>query len=86
MTTLEPEIDPDSSEHAIRQGIGEVVPALKDVPGTWHQVLVSFSRESPIPWSAPFHRLPACSYYGLQRSFCLRSPRCRTLCKSCRGR
>lgn len=54
MTTLEPEIDPDSSEHAIRQGIGEVVPALKDVPGTWHQVLVSFSRDrNPLVGSIP---------------------------------
>jgi glycine/D-amino acid oxidase-like deaminating enzyme len=45
MTTPAPDVDPASSEHTIRQGIGAVVPALKQVPGTWHQVLVSFSRD-----------------------------------------
>ena len=54
LTEPEPEIDPESSESTIRQGIGQFVPVLKEVPGTWHQVLVGFSRDrnplvGPIP-------------------------------------
>ncbi len=54
LTEPEPEVDPASSESTIRRGIGQLVPALKEVPGTWHQVLVSFSRDrnplvGPIP-------------------------------------
>jgi glycine/D-amino acid oxidase-like deaminating enzyme len=53
-TTPYPEVDPESSETTIRQGIGQVIPALKHVPGTWHQVLVSFSRDrSPLVGAMP---------------------------------
>ncbi len=54
LTNPEPEVEPESSASTIRQGIGQVVPALKDVPGTWHQVLVSFSRDrTPLVGSIP---------------------------------
>jgi glycine/D-amino acid oxidase-like deaminating enzyme len=54
LTTPEPEVSPESSENTIRQGIGEIIPTLKGVPGNWHQVLVSFSRDrnplvGPVP-------------------------------------
>ncbi|MDJ0617716.1 MAG: FAD-binding oxidoreductase [Calothrix sp. MO_192.B10] len=40
------EIDPSGSETALRQSIGEVLPVLKDIPGTWHHCLVAFSQDS----------------------------------------
>lgn len=42
----EAEIDPRSGEAEIRQGVGNVLPILKNLPGTWHRCLVSFSGNS----------------------------------------
>ena len=39
-------IDAAASEAAIRKGVGKVLPALEDVPGTWHRCLIAFSRNS----------------------------------------
>lgn len=45
LTSLEPPVDAAISERTIRRAIATVLPALEGVPGTWHQVLVSFSRD-----------------------------------------
>ncbi len=34
------------SEQTLRSQIGEILPALKDIPGTWHHCLIAFSRDS----------------------------------------
>lgn len=38
-------IDPVASEQAIRDQVGNVLPVLKDLPGTWHHCLIAFSRD-----------------------------------------
>lgn len=73
LTQPDPEVDAAASESTIRQGIAAVLPDLAEVPGTWHQVLVSFSRDryplvGPIPgitglqvctgFSSPFVYVP----------------------------
>ncbi|MEX0269840.1 NAD(P)/FAD-dependent oxidoreductase [Leptolyngbyaceae cyanobacterium UHCC 1019] len=39
-------IDKVASERAMRTQVGEILPALKDLPGTWHHCLIAFSRDS----------------------------------------
>lgn len=39
-------IDAAASEAAIRSQVGAILPALKDIPGTWHHCLIAFSRDS----------------------------------------
>jgi glycine/D-amino acid oxidase-like deaminating enzyme len=39
-------IDAVASETAIRTQVGTILPALQDVPGTWHHCLIAFSRDS----------------------------------------
>ncbi|MBM0740366.1 FAD-binding oxidoreductase [Phormidium sp. CLA17] len=39
-------IDAAASEQAIRTQIGKILPALKDLPGTWCHCLIAFSRDS----------------------------------------
>lgn len=39
-------IDAAASEQAMRTQIGKILPALKDLPGTWHHCLIAFSRDS----------------------------------------
>jgi glycine/D-amino acid oxidase-like deaminating enzyme len=46
LTDTQAAIDPEASEAAIRAGVGQILPTLKDLPGTWHHCLVSFSRVS----------------------------------------
>jgi glycine/D-amino acid oxidase-like deaminating enzyme len=46
LTDFQAPIDPEASEATIRAGIGQILPALKDLPGTWHRCLVSFNRFS----------------------------------------
>lgn len=43
LTNPYPLVDAVQSEAAIRAGIGEILPALKDVPGQWRSCLVAFS-------------------------------------------
>jgi glycine/D-amino acid oxidase-like deaminating enzyme len=45
-TRTHPPIDPSGSEAQIRAAMGRYIPALKAVPGTWHQCLVAFTRDS----------------------------------------
>ncbi len=39
-------IDGVASEQAMRTQVGAILPALKDLPGTWHHCLIAFSRDS----------------------------------------
>jgi glycine/D-amino acid oxidase-like deaminating enzyme len=39
-------IDAIASEQAMRTQVGKILPALKDLPGTWHHCLIAFSRDS----------------------------------------
>jgi glycine/D-amino acid oxidase-like deaminating enzyme len=43
VTDLSPQVDAVTSEAAIRSGIGDILPALRDVPGQWRQCAVAFS-------------------------------------------
>jgi len=58
--------DPDApiaaaaSEAAIREAVGQMLPALQTLPGTWHRSLVAFSRDrlpliGPLPGVAGLH-------------------------------
>jgi glycine/D-amino acid oxidase-like deaminating enzyme len=55
LTAPQATIHPAVSEATIRAGVGQVLPALKDLPGTWHHCLVAFSRVSVAERS---YRLP----------------------------
>lgn len=50
-------IDAPQSEQEIRDQVGHILPALKDVPGTWHRCLVAFSRDR-LPLVGPLQDLP----------------------------
>ena len=43
LSDLKAQIDPAQSEAQIRASIGKVLPALQDLPATWHSCLVAFS-------------------------------------------
>jgi glycine/D-amino acid oxidase-like deaminating enzyme len=43
LTSVTPEIDAVTSEQAMRQAVGRILPTLKEAPGEWHQCLVAFS-------------------------------------------
>lgn len=45
LTDPDAPIDATASEQALREQVGVVLPALRDLPGTWHHCLVSFSRD-----------------------------------------
>ena len=45
LTDSNAKIDPDESEAAIRASVGQVLPALGNLPGTWHHCLVGFSSD-----------------------------------------
>ncbi|TBR57456.1 FAD-dependent oxidoreductase [Westiellopsis prolifica IICB1] len=48
------EIDRKTSESWLRRSIGEILPALSNLPGTWHHCLVAFSRDRlPVIGSIP---------------------------------
>jgi glycine/D-amino acid oxidase-like deaminating enzyme len=43
LTDFHAQVDPKASEAAIRAQVGKVLPALEQIPGTWHHCLVAFS-------------------------------------------
>ncbi|MGI0486030.1 NAD(P)/FAD-dependent oxidoreductase [Pantanalinema rosaneae CENA516] len=45
LTDPQAAIDPVASEQAIRSQVGAILPALQDLPGTWHHCLVAFSHD-----------------------------------------
>jgi glycine/D-amino acid oxidase-like deaminating enzyme len=73
-TTLTPAIDPAQSEAQIRTQVGQILPAIAELPGTWSACAVAFSRDQlplvgPLPgyesiwlfsgFSNPFALVPA---------------------------
>ncbi|BAY32846.1 hypothetical protein NIES2107_47400 [Nostoc carneum NIES-2107] len=46
LTNPNAEINPQESENWLRNSIGKVLPALANLPGTWHKCLVAFSSNS----------------------------------------
>jgi len=60
LTDTQATINPEASEATIRAGVGQILPALKDLPGTWHHCLVSFSRvsEAEQSYRLPLGRIP----------------------------
>lgn len=45
LTDISPTIDPDVGKATIRASVGQVLPALGNLPGTWHHCLVGFSSD-----------------------------------------
>ena len=45
LSDLNAKVDRTTSEAAIRAGIGKVLPALADLPATWHDCIVAFSAD-----------------------------------------
>jgi glycine/D-amino acid oxidase-like deaminating enzyme len=45
LTAIDAPVDADESEQTMRQAIARPLPSLAKVPGQWHRVLVSFSRD-----------------------------------------
>jgi len=45
LTDPKANINPAQSEAAIRAGVGQMLPVLGNLPGTWHHCLVGFSRD-----------------------------------------
>jgi glycine/D-amino acid oxidase-like deaminating enzyme len=45
LSDLNAKVDRETSERAIRAGIGKVLPALADLPATWHDCIVAFSAD-----------------------------------------
>jgi len=46
LTDLEAPVDAAQSEAELRAGVGTLLPALKDLPATWHRCPVAFCRDS----------------------------------------
>lgn len=60
LTDPEAKVDPAASEAAIRTDVGKILPALAQLPGTWHSCLVAFSGDmlpvvGPIPGMEGIH-------------------------------
>jgi len=60
LTDPEAKVDSEASEAAIRTQVGKILPALAQLPGTWHHCLIAFSRDmlpvvGPIPGIAGIH-------------------------------
>ncbi|MGK7901148.1 MAG: NAD(P)/FAD-dependent oxidoreductase [Hormoscilla sp.] len=60
LTDPQAKVDPAASEAAIRTHVGKILPALAQLPGTWHSCLVAFSRDilpvvGPIPGMTGIH-------------------------------
>ncbi len=46
LTNPHAEVDSQASEKWLRKSVGQVLPALQNLPGTWHHCLVAFSNNS----------------------------------------
>ena len=54
---LNAKVDRETSERSIRAGIGKVLPALADLPATWHDCIVAFSADK-LPVVGPIGSRP----------------------------
>jgi glycine/D-amino acid oxidase-like deaminating enzyme len=57
LSDLNAKVDRETSEKAIRAGIGKVLPALADLPATWHDCIVAFSADK-LPVVGPIGSRP----------------------------
>ena len=57
LSDLNAKVDRETSERAIRAGIGKVLPALADLPATWHDCIVAFSADK-LPVVGPIGSRP----------------------------
>jgi glycine/D-amino acid oxidase-like deaminating enzyme len=46
LTDVNAKVDAKQSEEWLRKSIGNVLPTLENVPGTWHHCLVAFSNNT----------------------------------------
>ena len=57
LSDLNAKVDRETSERAIRAGIGKVLPALAGLPATWHDCIVAFSADK-LPVVGPIGSRP----------------------------
>ncbi len=57
LSDLNAKVDRETSERSIRAGIGKVLPALADLPATWHDCIVAFSADK-LPVVGPIGSRP----------------------------
>ncbi|MBO1352032.1 MAG: FAD-binding oxidoreductase [Hormoscilla sp. GUM202] len=67
LTDPEAKVDSSASEAAIRTHVGKILPALGQLPGTWHSCLVAFSGDimpvvGPIPGMTGIHVFSSFTY------------------------
>lgn len=67
LTDPEAKLDSAASEAAIRTHVGKILPALAQLPGTWHSCLVAFSGDilpvvGPIPGMTGIHVFSSFTY------------------------
>jgi len=75
-------IDADLSERSLREQVGIVLPALKDLPGTWHRCLVSFSRDRlPLVGAIP-HLAGIHLFSGFSNPLAITTPLARRFAKA----
>ncbi|MEO1211376.1 MAG: FAD-binding oxidoreductase [Cyanobacteria bacterium J06638_20] len=85
LTNPQAQLDAAASAAQIRAGVGTVLPALQDVPGTWASCLVSFSGDRlPLIGALPNHEgLHLCA--GFNGPFLLAPPLARQFAKFHKG-
>jgi glycine/D-amino acid oxidase-like deaminating enzyme len=85
-TDLQPQVDAAASEAAMRSGIGDILPALKDVPGRWRRCVVAFSGDRlPLIGAIPDgHRLHLFS--GFSNPFAILPPLARRFAQQVTGK
>lgn len=54
-TDLHASVNPDESEIYLRHSVGNILPAIGELPGTWHHCLVAFSKDS-LPLIGPISK------------------------------
>jgi glycine/D-amino acid oxidase-like deaminating enzyme len=86
LTDPSPQVDAVVSEAAMRSGIGEILPALRDVPGQWRHCLVAFSGDSlpligAVPGAPHLHL-----FTGFSNAFVLLPPLARRFAQQVVGR
>jgi glycine/D-amino acid oxidase-like deaminating enzyme len=86
LTDPHPSVDAVASEAAMRSGIGELLPALREVPGQWHNCLVAFSGDS-LPLIGAIPDAPHLHLFtGFSNAFVLLPPLARRFAQQVGGR
>jgi glycine/D-amino acid oxidase-like deaminating enzyme len=86
LTDPQPQVDAIESEAAMRSGIGEIMPALRDVPGRWRNCLVAFSGDS-LPLIGALPDAPHLHLFtGFSNAFVMLPPLARRFAQQVAGR